>query len=324
MTALPVPVVFGEALVDAFVETLVPGGAPFNVACHLAAFGMAPLLLSRIGNDAAGIQLKVAARHCGLLLDGVQIDATMGTPQVLVREEHGQHSFHIPDELAFDHLNAEAAASAVASRLPQDTGSWLYHGTLALRAPTARHALATVRAARDWNVFVDLNWRDSGPSAAEILSLLHDVDILKLSETELATVLGWLKLPVPALSRPQAGSIHASLAILSQRTGARWILVTYGSDGAACWDSTGRCHASIAANAPARLVDTVGAGDAFSACILATLLRGRDMHDALRHAVAFASASCGWRGAIPQDLRIYQTDSTTPHAAHSASSGIEL
>lgn len=323
MIAPPVSVVFGEALVDAFVETLVPGGAPFNVACHLAAFGMSPLLLSRIGNDAAGKQLTQTASHCGLLLDGVQIDTSMGTPKVLVREVHGQHSFHIPNELAFDHLDAETALSTLAFRVPQDADGWLYHGTLALRAPTARRALATVRAARRWHVFVDLNWRDSGPSAQEILSLLYDIEVLKLSETELASVLGWLDLPVPALSRPQLGSIHTSLASLSQRTGARWILVTHGSEGAACWNADGRCLASIAAQAPARVVDTVGAGDAFSACVLASLMRGHDIDEAVRHSVAFASASCGWRGAIPHDLRHYQTGAEADGAEHPMASEVQ-
>lgn len=322
MTSKPVPIVFGEALVDAFADTLAPGGAPLNVACHLAAFGLAPLLLSRIGDDAAGAQLKATAKRYGLLLDGVQID-TVGTPRVLVREHHGQHSFHIPAESAFDHLDAETATVAVASRLPAGAKAWLYHGTLALRSPSTRRALAALRVGRNLRVFVDLNWRDSGPAAADILSLLRDIEVLKLSEAELTLVLGWLHLSAPSESRPREGCKHPSLAALARRAGARWVLVTYGGDGAACWDSTGCCRASVAAATPRRLIDTVGAGDAFSACMLAALLHGQDVRDALIEAVAFASDSCGWRGAMPADLHPYEIHSRLPSAPPSRLSRID-
>lgn len=323
MSAASTPIVFGEALVDAFADALIPGGAPFNVACHLAVFGLAPLLLSRIGKDAAGRQLEAAARHCGLALEGVQTDTRWGTPRVLVCERDGRHSFRIPAELAFDHLDADAATRAVVSRLTPGTEGWLYHGTLALRAAATRRALAAVRDSGEWRVFVDLNWREAGPSPTQILSRLHGIEVLKLSEAELTRVLGWLQLAPPSEARPDEGSMHSSLAALAEHTGARWILVTHGGEGAALWDGAGRCHASIAATAPTRLVDTVGAGDAFSACMLAALLRGKDAAEALVDAVAFASASCGWRGAIPTDRRAYEFSAAATTAPCSSPSELD-
>lgn len=304
MAGLVRPLVFGEALVDAFPETLIPGGAPFNVACHLAALGLAPLLLSRIGADAGGDQLRVAASRHGLRLDGVQCEPMLGTARVLVHERPDGHVFEIPVDLAFDHIDANAALAAAADLAASDA-AWLYHGTLALRSETSRAALAALRGSRRFRVFVDLNWREAGPTPAQILALLHDIDVLKLSEAELTQLLGWLHLPAPSQARPPVGSHHPALAALAERTGARWILVTHGGDGAALWSAEGRCHASVAAPRITSLVDTVGAGDAFSAYMLAALVHGQSAHQALAAAVAFASTSVGWRGAVPDDLGVY-------------------
>jgi len=305
MGGLAPPVVFGEALVDAFPEALIPGGAPFNVAGHLAALGLTPLLLSRIGADAGGARLRAAAQRYGLRLDGVQSETLLGTARVLVHEHADGHVFEIPAELAFDHIEAGAALAAVAARLPQPSASWLYHGTLALRSETSRAALAAVRGSQRFRVFVDLNWREAGPTPAQTLSLLHDIEVLKLSETELSLVLGWLQIPAPSPTRPPVGSYHPALAALAGRTGARWILVTHGGGGAVVWNAAGLCTASEAAPLAPHIVDTVGAGDAFSARMLAALVCGQSADQALAAAVTFASASVHWRGAVPDDLSVY-------------------
>ncbi len=138
MAGLARPVVFGEALVDAFPEALIAGGAPFNVACHLAALGLAPLLLSRIGADAGGEQLRAAATRCGLQLDGVQREPLLGTARVLVHEHADGHVFEIPADLAFDHVEADAALAALAADSPAPDAGWLYHGTWRLRSENLR------------------------------------------------------------------------------------------------------------------------------------------------------------------------------------------
>src|SRR5690242_15777737 len=183
-------IVFGEALVDAFADGPVPGGAPFNVACHLAALGLAPMMLTRLGDDEAGQALRAAAARSGLSLQHAQTDAR--TARVLVHERDGGHAFEIPADQAFDRIDAAQAVAAVQT-FGADT-PWLYFGTLALRSPTSRAALAAVRQAKPHRAFVDLNWREAGPSPEAILELLHDVHVLKLSDTELAQLLDRLGL----------------------------------------------------------------------------------------------------------------------------------
>ena len=304
------PLVFGEALVDAFADGMVPGGAPFNVACHLAALGLSPVLLSRVGDDAAGAVLRDAAMRCGLSLDAVQADRA--TAQVVVHEGPAGHAFEIPDAQAFDRIDAEAAIAAARQAAE---GGWLYFGTLALRADASRQALAALRATRRHRAYVDLNWRAAGPAPAGILALLREIAVLKLSEEELVRVLGWLGMS-GSWGMPAVGDRDGSIAALCERTGTRTLLVTHGADGAVAWDAHGRCTARVAAPALASLVDTVGAGDAFSGMMLAGLARGHAPEAMLGHAVAFASASCGWRGALPDDPAVYATWRTTLDCQH--------
>ena len=294
-----VPIVFGEALVDAFADALVPGGAPFNVACHLAALGLRPLLITRLGADDGGRLLEATAQRCGLSLRGAQRERH--TARVEVRESAAGHVFEIPPAQAFDRIEAIPAVQATAGI---GEPRWLYFGTLALRGETSRHALAALRASAPHRAFVDLNWREAGPPPALIMDLLHDIEVLKLSDAELLRVLDWLGLPA-VRGVPQPGERQAAIGSLCTRLGVRQLLVSHGADGAAAWDAQGHCTARAAAPPLPRLVDTVGAGDAFSAMLLAGLLRGRAPTAMLGQAVAFASLSCGWRGALPEQRDLY-------------------
>ncbi|WP_431635136.1 PfkB family carbohydrate kinase [Dyella sp. KULCS107] len=296
----PSLIVFGESLVDAFADGPVPGGAPFNVACHLAALGLAPMMLTRLGDDEAGQALRAAAARSGLSLQHAQADAR--TARVLVHERDGGHAFEIPADQAFDRIDAVQAVAAVQTL--EAGAPWLYFGTLALRAPASRAALAAVRQAVPHRAFVDLNWREAGPSPEAILELLQDVHVLKLSDTELTQLLRWLDLaPMPGV--PALDNAHASMAALCARTGASHVLVSHGAEGAAAWNAEGRCVARAVAPPLPQLVDTVGAGDAFSAMMLAGLALGHPLACMVGQSVAFASQSCGWRGALPADGALY-------------------
>jgi fructokinase len=88
--------------------------------------------------------------------------------------------------------------------------------------------------------------------------------------------------------------------------------VTHGGEGAVAWDAGGHCVARAPAPPLARIVDTVGAGDAFSGMMLAGLTQGEAAEAVLDRAVAFASASCGWRGALPADPAVYARWRTPP------------
>ena len=66
--------VFGEALVDDFTTEQVVGGAPFNVARHLAAFMAPQLMITRIGNDGPGQAVRAEFERFAMSEAGLQVD----------------------------------------------------------------------------------------------------------------------------------------------------------------------------------------------------------------------------------------------------------
>ncbi len=149
--------VFGEALVDALPGGEVPGGAPFNVACHGAGFGLAPLLVTRVGRDEAGATLLGALAAAGVPASGVGVDAVRPSGRAVVSLRGGVPRFEIPEGAAFDAIDGEAAG-----RVTKEWGpSVVAFGTLAQRDPVSRAALHEVLSATKALRLADLNLRAS-------------------------------------------------------------------------------------------------------------------------------------------------------------------
>ena len=129
------PVVFGEVLFDCFEDgSRVLGGAPFNVAWHLQAFGFSPLLISRVGDDPMGQQIRDTMQRWGMSVAGLQQDSAHPTGEVRISLSDGQPSFNILPDRAYDHIRADM--------IPPVTPSLTYHGSLGLRQPESAAALA--------------------------------------------------------------------------------------------------------------------------------------------------------------------------------------
>ena len=118
-------VIFGEALVDVFPDGVVPGGAPFNVARHLSAFGVNAVMVTRMGNDEHGKTLREEFERFGLTLSGVQTDYRAATGHVNVVMTPDGHRFDIPADQSFDRIEPEpvidqrAAHRSRSERRPQ-------------------------------------------------------------------------------------------------------------------------------------------------------------------------------------------------------------
>lgn len=295
--AAPRVAVFGEALVDELPSGPVPGGAPLNVAAHAAALGLEPLLVTRVGRDAAGATLRAALLAAGVGQGGVQEDPDLPTGRAAVTLRGGAPRFEIPPGAAFDAIDAKEAARAVRASRPRA----VVFGTLAQRDPASRAALGEVLSATKALRLVDLNLRAPWYDGAVVCRALSSAHVVKASDEELAEVRRLLCL---TLRDPEALS-----ADVVRRFRLKALHVTRGARGAFVATRTGADVVSFfeapAAAAGGEVVDTVGAGDAYTAAVLFGLVRGWTAEESLRRGVAFAGAVTRVAGALPPDRAFY-------------------
>ena len=286
------PVIYGEVLFDSFPDgSTVLGGAPFNVAWHLQGFGQQPLLISSVGRDPQGDTVIKTMRDWGMDIQGVQIDTVHPTGAVNISLSDGQPTFTILPEQAYDFI----APDHVRNIIDQVTISLLYHGSLVARSKSSHDSLLLLRAATSSPVFVDINLRAPWWDTTITDELIKQSNWLKLNDAELVT----LTEGDNALQPLQHAAVN-----LFERYQLDLMIVTCGEKGGFIVSKDGTIEGHPV---PVKeVVDTVGAGDAFSSVILLGLIKGWPLADVLQRALQFASLICGVRGATIQDKVVYQ------------------
>ncbi len=287
----PSTVVFGETLVDQFHDREVLGGAPFNVACHLAALGSHPVLITRAGKDALGELLMKVMAERGMDMRGVQSDPSRPTGRVVVTEHARGHVFDILPDQAYDHIHVSMARMAAMSAHP----TLVYFGTLAQRGES-RRALRKLLAAVNARAFLDVNLRDPWVDPDTLEWSLQRAAVVKMNDDELVRISTMFSL---AGATPEA----CAAALLSSFDVHR-LVVTRGADGAWTLDRAGRLE-EVAGQPLSSLVDTVGAGDGFAAVFMLGMLHDWPVASRLERADTFARALCGIRGAVPATQDFY-------------------
>ena len=296
-------VVFGEALVDDFGDLQVVGGAPFNVARNLAGFGMAPLMVTRIGDDAIGAQLRSEFQRFGMSEAGLQEGAGEATGRVQVeRTGDGSHRFHILPDQAYDKVQPGPMLAALSA---WNAPATVYFGTLAQRTAQGRAALQALLQACKAPRYLDLNLRDGQATEATVFDSLCHADTLKVNEEELVQLFDWYAHISPGTADMDSLDVRLACAELITKFSLESIIVTLGPRGAVHYSAGGDVTASGPSEVP-RMVDTVGAGDAFSAVYLYGSAQGWPLALTMARANAFAGAICGIAGAVPQDTAFYQ------------------
>lgn len=286
------PVIFGEVLFDCFEEKEVLGGAPLNVAWHLQALGWNPLLISRIGTDGQGMEIITRMQDWGMDTAGIQRDMNRPTGRVEVRMEGSSHSFHILENQAYDFIAPEAALHAVNLK-PVGV---LYHGSLALRAES-REAFLRLSDATDATVFLDINLRSPWWTKDAVLDMIRRANVLKLNDEE-------LRLLCPESMKDAPLEQAAAHACSAWELEALWL--TLGAKGAFYCCADGDAFSIPPTKDEQPIIDTVGAGDAFSSAILGGLLKGSPPRKTAECAALLATRVCGQRGATTTDPGLYQ------------------
>jgi len=294
-------VVFGEALVDDFGAEQIVGGAPFNVARHLAAFMTPCLMLTRIGDDRPGQLVRAEFERFAMSEAGLQVDPIEETGRVLVERGPRGHRFSILPNQAYDFIGAAPAQACVDA---VDPGIVAF-GMLAQRNDASRTALNAVLDAGPALRFLDLNLRDGQFDERGVTRSLQAAHIAKVNEEELQVLFGWFFQIRPDDPPLAADEVHASCQALLQMFSLDALIVTLGHRGAVYFGGDGQVLHARDTPAPPFVIDTVGAGDAFSAIFLLGKMRGWPLEVTLARANEFAGAVCAIPGAVPGDLGFY-------------------
>ena len=293
-------VVFGEALVDDYLSEQVVGGAPFNVARHLAAFMSPQLMLTRVGSDKSGAAVHAEFERFAMSDRGLQFDKMEETGRVVIQRGDFGHRFVIPASQAYDYIAPKPALKALAGV----TVGAIYFGTLAQRATRSRDTLGLLLAAPDATRVLDLNLR-AGQAGEELVSAaLHAADIVKLNEAELQTVFEWYFQIAPG-TLLESAAVRAACAGLLDKFGLEALIVTLGHRGSVYFGAEGQVIVNRDNPVPPFVLDTLGAGDAFAAIFLLGRARGWPLEQTLARANEFAGAICAITGAVPRDLGFY-------------------
>ena len=295
--------VIGEALIDRFAERTVVGGAPFNVARSLAAFGVPTTMLTRIGDDDDdGARVLASALRFGLHDRAIQRDARHATGAVTVIERGGRHRFRIHADAAWDHLCLDESRLALRWAQPHI----IYFGTLAQRHATSAHTIRALLDEASALRFLDLNLRGGQDNRELAVASLERADWVKVNDDELRCLLVWFVPDVDAAAADDSAPMRVGIRRLMQRFSLARLIVTRGERGFAVYDARACRMAHGAAQQVPVMVDSVGAGDAFSAACLAQMSAGRPLIPSLSAANRYAAATCGERGALPEDPEFFR------------------
>ncbi len=267
------------------------GGAPFNVAWHLQGLGYSPLFISRIGQDALGEQILDAMQKWGMDISGLQYDPDHSTGTVKVAIRQGQPEYDIVEPVAYDFI--EPVSSELTDLVRQEC-KILYHGSLALRSSESRKNILQLKAQLGIPVFVDINLRSPHWTAETIEPLLHDITWLKLNHEEL-----------DQLSSNKNIDLISTAHLFRQHYSLPGLLVTEGEKGA--FLVTQDRSESVKPYPVSNFVDSVGAGDGFTAMFMAGILQDWDYKETLDNASMFASRICELRGAISEERSFYDS-----------------
>ncbi|MCE9567809.1 MAG: carbohydrate kinase [Planctomycetes bacterium] len=288
----------GELLWDVYPDgRKVAGGAPFNFAFHCHQLGHPAVIVSRVGNDDLGRELRERVRELGLSDEYIQTDDEhpTGTVQVTL-DANAVPTYTITENVAWDHIawDEKLAELALAART-------LCFGTLAQRTgtPVALQRMAeTVRGRRPPGLVVfDVNLRGAFFHPLTLRGGLAIGDWVKVNEDEFAILDGLTGLRWS--SSPYGDWPHCGVTIMTRGSG--------GCEVYRCWEvddgEGGEWYPDERFSQPgvsAKVVDTVGAGDAFTAAMVCLHLEGRPLRECAKFAVHYAARVCEQPGGTPR------------------------
>jgi fructokinase len=287
MTSLPSPtlICFGEILWDCLPSALFLGGAPANVAYHLQRHGCTAHLATAVGNDFLGQEATRRVRGWGAPTDLIAVvdDAPTGVVQVNASVPTAP-VYTIVENSAWDRIPYTPQLGSAAF----DAAAIVF-GTLSLRSGSNRETLDRVLSGYGGLRVLDINLRPPFDKPDAIEFAASRADLLKLNDQEVLVGSG-------SSTLPDIDALPAHAARWARRYNLSAVCVTCGARGAGLlmegeWSWVDGREVIVK--------DTVGAGDAFLAALIASLLGGAPAKAALARACRTGELVAAHDGATP-------------------------
>jgi fructokinase len=301
--------VIGEALVDLVPDPAAggyreaPGGSPFNVAVALARLGNRTSLMARFADDRFGRLLRTAATEEGIDLSAAPPAAERATVATASVDDAGQvtYTFDMDGTADWQWTAGELRAVSPATQV-------LHFGSIAAWTPPGAERIAGL--ARELGstgsvlISYDPNVRPAviGPRRRALELVERNIGLSHVVKASREDV-DWL---YPELQADQVAARWSAL-------GPALVVVTDGADGASAYRRLG--PPLRRPGRPVDVIDTIGAGDAFTAGLLTGLVRRRlhrkgriggvsegTLADILDEAILVSAITCERAGADPPRL----------------------
>jgi fructokinase len=276
----------GEVLWDMLPSGKVLGGAPANFAYMANVLGERGMVASRVGTDPSGHEVCSTMQELGLGVCYIQHDEVHETGSAHVSlDSAGQPSFTIKEPVAWDFMQWTPSWEQLSAK-----ADVVCFGSLAQRsgisASTIERFLGNMR--KDAVRVFDANLRQSFYSEGVLFKSFRHADIVKINEQEL--------LQIALVFKLGSGSQETLARTLLREVDLELVCITRGSRGSML---VSKNEAVEHQGLQVEVIDSVGTGDAFVACLVHYYLRGHSLKEISELADRFASWVATQRGATP-------------------------
>lgn len=276
----------GEALWDILPDGKKIGGAPANFAYHTAQCGLKSTVVSAIGDDKLGKEIieNFEEKKLNYLLEVV--DYPTGTVQVTL-DPNGMPMYEIKEGVAWDNIPSAPRIMELASQT-----KCVSFGSLGQRSAISRttiqNFLDLIPPENDPFIVFDVNLRQSFYTREILVDSMERSNIIKINDEELIIVSRMFGYP--------GIDLKDKCWLLLGKYSLKALVLTCGINGSYVFTPG---HVSFMPTPVVEVVDTVGAGDAFSAAFMGSILNGCTVPEAHRNAVAVSAFVCTQPGAMP-------------------------
>ena len=274
----------GEILWDIFPDKKILGGAPANFVFHARQFGSDATLFTALGNDQQGIELEENAVKAGIIMQSSRVSHPTGTADIILNDEEVP-TYKFNNNCAWDHIPLTNNLKKFAAK-----ADLIVFGTIAQRNFESRNTIkkALELSQAPSKILFDINLRLNFYTKEIIEDSLSAANYLKLNDEEESV----LKI----IFNKNIGQIISDFNL-------ELVILTLGPKGSRIItrNTMSECPAT-----KCEIIDTVGAGDSFTAYFIINYLNGMSIPESQKKASNVAAYVCAHNGAtvqIPEYLK---------------------